>query len=83
MNANRLLERTMFNPEFRPKSFHAGEWHGNEDAYLALEPSPSGQGTDIVRYQTATGARDVLIPSSRLVPSGETKALDIEDYRFS
>jgi dipeptidyl-peptidase 4 len=82
-SAKKLLERTMFNPEFRPKSFHGGEWYGNGDAYLALEPSASGKDTEIVRYQTATGARDVLIASSRLIPPGETKALDIADYRFS
>jgi dipeptidyl-peptidase 4 len=82
-SAKKLLERTMFNPEFRPKSFRGGEWFGNGDSYLALEPSASGNGTDIVRYQTASGARDVLIPASRLIPSGETKGLEIEDYRFS
>ena len=82
-SAKKLLERTMFNPEFRPKSFHGGEWFGDGDSYLALEPSASGKDTDIVRYQTATGAREVLIPASRLIPSGETKALDIADYRYS
>ena len=82
-SARKLLERTMFNPEFRPKSFRGGEWFGNGDSYLALEPSSSGQGTEIVRYQTATGARDVFIPASRLIPSGEKKPLDITDYRFS
>jgi dipeptidyl-peptidase 4 len=82
-SAKKLLERTMFNPEFRPKSFRGGEWYGNGNFYLALEPSASGQGTDIVRYQTASGSRDVLIPSSRLIPSGESKPLDVDDYRFS
>jgi dipeptidyl-peptidase-4 len=82
-SARSLLERTMFNPEFRPKSFRGSEWFGNGDSYLALEPSSSGQGTEIVRYQTATGASDVFIPASRLVPSGEKKPLDIADYRFS
>jgi dipeptidyl-peptidase 4 len=82
-SARQLLERTMFNPDFRPKSFHGGEWFGAGDSYLALEPSPSGQGTDIVRYQTATGARDILISATRLVPQGEKTPLDIEDYAFS
>ena len=81
--ARKLLENTVFNPEFRPKSFHGGEWFGDGDSYLALEPLSSGQGTEIVRYQTATGARDVFIPASRLIPSGEKKPLDIADYRFS
>jgi dipeptidyl-peptidase 4 len=82
-SAKKLLERTIFNPEFRPKSFHGAEWFGNGDSYLALEPSASGHDNDIVRYQAATGARDVLIPAIRLIPSGETKALEIADYRFS
>ena len=82
-SARKLLENTVFNPEFRPKSFHGGEWFGDGDSYLALEPLSSGQGTEIVRYQTATGVRDVFIPASRLIPSGEKKPLDITDYRFS
>jgi dipeptidyl-peptidase 4 len=82
-SARELLARTMFNPDFRPKSFHGGEWFGDGSSYLALEPSPSGQGTDIVRYQTAAGARDILIPASRLVSQGATNPLDIEEYSFS
>jgi dipeptidyl-peptidase 4 len=82
-SAKRLLERTMFSPEFRPKSFHGGEWFGDGDYYLALEPAASGQGIDIVRYQTVSGARDILVPASRLIPSDEQKPLDIADYRFS
>src|SRR5215469_15601815 len=76
-SAGKLLGNTVFNPEFRPKSFHGGEWFGGGDSYLALESLSSGQGTEIVRYQTATGVRD------RLIPSGEKKPLDITDYRFS
>jgi dipeptidyl-peptidase 4 len=82
-SARQLLERTMFNPDFRPKSFHGGEWFGDGSSYLALEPSSTGHGTDIVRYQTATGARDILISASRLTPPGEKTPLDVEDYSFS
>ena len=64
--AAKLLARTMNNPEFRPKSFRGGEWHGNGDSYLALEPSAPGAATsDIVRYQTATGARRLQDLSGR------------------
>jgi dipeptidyl-peptidase-4 len=82
-SARQLLTRTMFNPEFRPKFFRGGEWYGDGSSYLALERSADGHGTDIVRYQTATGARDILIPASRLVPPGAADPLDIEDYAFS
>jgi dipeptidyl-peptidase-4 len=82
-SAAKLLARTMFNPEFRPKIFRGGEWFGNGDSYLALEPSSTPNGTDIVRYQTATGARDILVAASRLVPAGAKDPLPVEEYSFS
>lgn len=82
-SARKLLERTMFNPEFRPKTFRGGEWFGNGDSYLALEPSATEGGTDIVRYQTASGARDILVAASRLIPPGQKSPLPVEDYAFS
>src|SRR5215813_7084717 len=81
--AGKLLARTMFNPELRPKTFRGGEWFGNGDSYLALEPSATPGGTDIVRYQTASGARDVFVAASRLTPAGDQKSLAIESYSFS
>src|SRR5262249_33632752 len=81
--AAQLLARTMFNPEFRPKAFRGGEWFGNGDAYLALEPSATPGGTDIVRYQTVSGAREIFVAASRLVPAGEKKPLPIARYSFS
>src|SRR5262245_23638026 len=81
--AAKLLARTMFNPEFRPKTFRGGEWFGNRDSYLALEPSATPVGTDIVRYQAASGAREVLVAAARLVPAGDKKPLSIESYSFS
>jgi len=82
-SARQLLTRTMFNPEFRPKSFRGGEWYLDGSSYLALEPASSGRGTDIVRYNTATGARDILIAASRLTPQGASEPLDIDEYAFS
>src|SRR5262245_5001364 len=81
--AAKLLARTMFNPDFRPKTFRGGEWFGDGGAYLALEPSAAAAGTDIVRYQTASGTREILVRASRLVPSGDNKPLPIESYSFS
>jgi dipeptidyl-peptidase-4 len=81
--AAKLVARTMANPEFRAKTFRGGEWQGSGDFYLDLEPSATAGGTDIVRYQTATGARDILVSASRLIPAGEKTPLPIEDYAFS
>jgi dipeptidyl-peptidase-4 len=81
--AAKLLARTMTNPEFRPKFFRGGEWLGSGDAYLAIEPSAAGTGSDIVRYQTATGAREILVAAERLIPPGEKTPLPLENYQIS
>jgi dipeptidyl-peptidase-4 len=82
-SAAKLVARTMFSPEFRFKTFRGGEWLGNGDSYLAIEPSATAGGTDIVRYQTATGAREILVAASRLIPAGEKTPLPVEDYTMS
>ncbi|HEV2732968.1 MAG TPA: DPP IV N-terminal domain-containing protein, partial [Terriglobales bacterium] len=82
-SAAKLLARTMSNPEFRPKLFRGGTWLGSGDSYLALEPSANGAGSDVVRYQTATGAREILVAADRLIPAGEKTPLAVEDYRMS
>ena len=82
-SAAKTIAQTMGNPEFRPKSFRGGEWLGKGDSYLGLEPSASGTGSDIVKYQTATGAREILVAADRLIPPGEKKPLDVESYSMS
>jgi dipeptidyl-peptidase-4 len=82
-SAAKLVARTMFNPDFRVKTFRGGEWLGGGDSYLATEPSASGSGSDIVRYQTATGAREILVSASRLIPAGEKTPLSVENYTMS
>ena len=82
-SAAKEIARTMGNPEFRPKSFRGGTWLGNGDFYLDLEPSGSGTGSDIVKYATATGAREILVAAERLIPAGEKTPLSVEDYSLS
>ncbi|PYT81696.1 MAG: S9 family peptidase [Acidobacteria bacterium] len=82
-SAAELIARTMGNPEFRPKSFRGGTWLGNGDFYLDLEPSASGMGSDLVKYETATGAREIFVAARRLIPPGEKTPLSVEDYSLS
>jgi dipeptidyl-peptidase 4 len=82
-SAAKQIARTMVNPEFRPKSFRGGTWLGNGDSYLDLEPSASGAGSDIVKYSTATGEREILVAAERLIPAGEKTPLPVEDYSLS
>jgi dipeptidyl-peptidase 4 len=52
-------------------------------AYSALEPSSDSSGTDIVRYDAASGARSVLVTAHQLTPSGAAKPLAVADYSWS
>ncbi|MEO8030500.1 MAG: DPP IV N-terminal domain-containing protein, partial [Gemmatimonadota bacterium] len=70
--------------EFRPESFGPARWLAGGMAYTTLEPSVETKGgQDIVRYEAETGARSILVPAARLVPSGASAPLAIEDYSWS
>lgn len=56
----------------------------DEDNYTVIEASATHAGAhDIVRYDTATGARAVLVAASTLVPAGGQASLKIADYAWS
>jgi dipeptidyl-peptidase-4 len=70
--------------EYEAESFSPSKWLDEGGAYTTLESSASVEGAeDIVRYESASGERTVLIDASRLVPEGESDALEIEDYAWS
>lgn len=85
------LERIFAAREFRPEVFGPARWLRGGAAYTTVEPSagalpaaPDGKGPrDLVLYDTATGRREVLVPSSRLVPPGASSPLQIDDYSWS
>jgi dipeptidyl-peptidase-4 len=85
------LDRMFNKNEFAPASFGPARWLHDGAEYTTVEPSaevpktaanPSG-GQDIVRYETATGKRSVLVPAAKLIPSAGAKPLSIEDYAWS
>jgi dipeptidyl-peptidase-4 len=79
-----MLHRIFASPDFFPERFGPARWIENGTAYTTVERSKDVDGaSDIVRYETATGARSVYISASRLVPSGATEALDFDDYAWS
>jgi dipeptidyl-peptidase-4 len=70
--------------DFRPQQFGPARWLAGGTAYTTIEPSKETKdGQDIVRYEAETGARTVLVPAARLVPSGAARPLEIEDYSWS
>lgn len=83
------LDRIFKGHEFDAKRFGPARWIDQGAAYTTVEPSePSAKEQDdapldLVRYETATGTRTVLVRASELVPAPGTKPLVIEDYAWS
>ena len=78
------VERIFGGTEFRNAQFGPARWLGDGSAYTTLEDAPGGgRGRDIVRYDTRTGAREVLVPAARLVPPGDTAPLEIDAYSWT
>src|ERR1700752_3646074 len=79
-----MMRRIFASGEFAPQRFGPARWIENGTAYTTVERSAAVEGaSDIVRYETATGARSVYISARQLVPSGGTEALDFDDYAWS
>jgi len=78
------LQRIFDSDEFRPEQLGRLQWLDREPAYLKLEADSSVPGgRSLVRYDAGTGKREVWVPASRLVPSGDSLPLNVEDYRVS
>jgi len=78
------VRRIYGSADFRPESFGPARWLAKGAAYTTLEHSPDKAGAqDLVRYDSRTGARTVLVPASRLVPPGDTVPLTVEGYSWS
>jgi dipeptidyl-peptidase 4 len=79
-----MLRREFISKDFAVKSFGPIHWIGKGESYTVLEPSGEGVGlNNIVRYDTSTSRRAVLVSASQLVPAGTDKPLQIENYAFS
>jgi dipeptidyl-peptidase-4 len=78
------LRRIFASRDFAPEGFGPARWMDGGAAYTTVEPSATLQGgDDIVRYETATGARQVYVAAERLVPPGASAPLPVDDYGWS
>jgi dipeptidyl-peptidase-4 len=78
------IDRIFASRDFAPELFGPSVWLPDGGGYTTVEPSAeAGGGADLVRYDAATGAREVLVPAGRLVPPGATTPLDLEGYGWS
>ena len=69
--------------DFAPERFGPARWIENGAAYTTVERAADGHGMDIVRYETATGARSVYVSAQRLIPTGDSVPLGFDDYTWS
>ena len=82
----KTLDEIFNKHEFDVKKFGPARWLDGGVAYTTVEPSaayPNTEAKDIVRYETATGVRTVLVSASRLVPLPDAKPIRIDDYAWS
>ncbi len=78
------VDRIFATRDFVSQSFGPSAWLADGSGYTTLERSTdTPNGTDIVRYDAASGARSVLVPAARLIPSGATSPIDVEAYDWS
>ncbi len=77
------LDRIFASDEFQPEYLGGPRWLQNQPAYVKLEPDSAAKGRALVRYDAATGKRDVWVPAARLVPAGDSLPLPVEDYAVS
>jgi dipeptidyl-peptidase-4 len=78
------IDRIFRSGEFALPRFGPARWLADGTAYTTVERAVEpAKGWDIVRYDGATGARSILIASSRLVPAGATTGISIDDYVWS
>ena len=78
------VDRIFNSPEFQPERFGGFRWLKDGDSYAKFEPSEKVKGSmDLVRYQIDSEKRDVLLSADRLIPTGETKPLSLDNYNWS
>jgi len=63
--------------EYAVPRFGPARWLADGTSYTTIEKG------DIVRYDAASGARTVVVASARLVPTGGSAPLEIDDYAWS
>ena len=67
----------LFNNEFEAKSYGPIQWLNDGSGYTLTEAN------EIIKYSSETGKREILIPSWRFIPPGETKPISLNNYSWS
>lgn len=69
---------------FGTRSLGPVRWTSDGSGYLALEPSKDKpRAVDLVLYDAINGTRTIKVAAAKLVPTGSTDPLQIEEFDFS
>lgn len=78
------VDRLFLTADFRVDYFRQPRWIEGGKAYTTLEASAQYKGArDIIKYETRSGKRSVLIAAQKLIPTGRSKPLTISGYQWS
>ena len=77
------LQRIFKEEAFKARTFGPTRWLDGGSGYTTLEDAADGRGKDIVRYDTASGERRVVVAAASLVPAEAGAPLSIDDYAWS
>ncbi|QDH78487.1 prolyl oligopeptidase family serine peptidase [Echinicola soli] len=68
--------------EFRQEGMTAYQWIENGEAYAVVENTEDGK-PQIVKYQTSSGKKSILVTGSQLVPNEKGASIGVERFTFS
>ena len=78
------IDRIFNSSDFSGERFSQSRWIDEGKYYTVIEPSKEVEGgRDIVRYETETSSREVLVSAKLLIPEGKTKPVSINNYIWS
>jgi dipeptidyl-peptidase 4 len=81
------LDRLFGQAEFKAEDWGPARWLEDGSGYTTLVTSEKVKDVegprDVVRYRPDSGAREIIVPASSLIPRGQSKPLKIEDYAWS
>lgn len=78
------LKRIITDKDFQTASFGPARWLEDGSGYTTLEETEAYEDAkDIIKYDPASGQREVLVSAARLVPPDQNEPLSIDDYTWS
>jgi dipeptidyl-peptidase 4 len=78
------LDRIFATNDFEPRRASSIRWTADGKGYTALERSTGARGgRDLVRYDAASGKREVLVSAERLMIPGGNEPIEVQNYQWS